>query len=670
MAHKPFQLVTDYAPGGDQPQAIAALVEGLECGQESQTLLGVTGSGKTFTMANVIQAVQRPTLILSHNKTLAAQLYNEMKGFFPYNAVEYFISYYDYYQPEAYIPRTDTYIEKTASINDNIDRLRHSATRSLYERRDVVVIASVSCIYGLGAPEAYFDAAIRVSVGDELDRQELLRHLVRTQYTRVELDFKRATFRVRGDVIEIFPAYEETKSLKLTLFGDEVEALVWVDALSGDVIERVDDVVIYPAIHYVTNKNTVNDAIDEIMDELKQQEAYFRSIGKNAEADRIRSRTYRDVEMIKQVGYCPGIENYSRVFDRRPPGTPPKTLMDYFANDFLMMIDESHVTLPQLRGMYHGDQARKNTLVDYGFRLPCARDNRPLRYEEFCERIGQRLFISATPTATELEQSSQVVEQVIRPTGLLDPLVSIHPTANQVDTLLAAIRERVAKDERVLITTLTKRMAEDLTEYYRALNVRVRFLHSDIKPLERIEILRDLRLGTFDVLVGVNLLREGLDLPEVSLVAIMDADKEGFLRSESSLIQTIGRAARNACGEVFLFADKITDSMQRAMKMTSDRREKQHAFNQANGIVPKTIKKPIANGLLELMGMKPEDRQKEVDAVIQQAETAHLSDDQLHELITQLNEQMEQAATLLEFEKAAALRDQIGALKNLLVVTA
>lgn len=669
MAHKPFQLVTDYAPGGDQPQAIAALVEGLECGQESQTLLGVTGSGKTFTMANVIQAVQRPTLILSHNKTLAAQLYNEMKGFFPHNAVEYFISYYDYYQPEAYIPRTDTYIEKTASINDNIDRLRHSATRSLYERRDVVVIASVSCIYGLGAPEAYFDAAIRVSVGDELDRQELLRHLVRTQYTRVELDFKRATFRVRGDVIEIFPAYEEKKSLKLTLFGDEVEALVWVDALSGDVIERVDEVVIYPAIHYVTNKNTVNDAIAEIMDELTQQEAYFRSIGKNAEADRIRSRTYRDVEMIKQVGYCPGIENYSRVFDRRPPGTPPKTLMDYFADDFLMMIDESHVTLPQLRGMYHGDQARKNTLVDYGFRLPCARDNRPLRYEEFCDRIGQRLFISATPTATELDQSSQVVEQVIRPTGLLDPIVSIHPTANQVDTLLAAIRERVSKDERVLITTLTKRMAEDLTEYYRALNVRVRFLHSDIKPLERIEILRDLRLGTFDVLVGVNLLREGLDLPEVSLVAIMDADKEGFLRSESSLIQTIGRAARNACGEVFLFADKITDSMQRAMTMTSDRREKQHAFNVANGIVPKTIKKPIANGLLELMGMTPEDRQKEVDAVIHQAETAHLSDDQLQELIVQLNEQMEQAATLLEFEKAAALRDQIGALKNLLAAT-
>jgi len=670
MAHKPFQLVTEYAPGGDQPQAIAALVDGLECGQEAQTLLGVTGSGKTFTMANVIQAVQRPTLILSHNKTLAAQLYNEMKGFFPHNAVEYFISYYDYYQPEAYIPRTDTYIEKTASINDNIDRLRHSATRSLYERRDVVVIASVSCIYGLGAPEAYFDAAIRVSVGDELDRQELLRHLVRTQYTRVELDFKRATFRVRGDVIEIFPAYEEKKSLKLTLFGDEVEALVWVDALSGDVIERVDEVVIYPAIHYVTNKNTVADAIDEIMEELKRQEAYFRSIGKNLEADRIRSRTYRDVEMIKQVGYCPGIENYSRVFDRRPPGTPPKTLMDYFADDFLMMIDESHVTVPQLRGMYHGDQARKNTLVDYGFRLPCARDNRPLRYEEFCDRIGQRLYISATPSETELSQSSQVVEQVIRPTGLLDPLVSIHPTANQVDTLLAAIRERVAKDERVLITTLTKRMAEDLTEYYRALNVRVRFLHSDIKPLERIEILRDLRLGTFDVLIGVNLLREGLDLPEVSLVAIMDADKEGFLRSESSLIQTIGRAARNACGEVFLFADKITDSMQRAIDMTADRRERQHAFNVANGIVPKTIKKPIANGLLELMGMTPEDRQKEVDAVIQQAETAHLSDDQLQELIAQLSEQMEQAATLLEFEKAAALRDQVGALKALLAPSA
>ncbi|MFN8615043.1 MAG: helicase-related protein [Vampirovibrionales bacterium] len=513
--------------------------------------------------------------------------------------------------------------------------------------------------------DAYFEAALRLRVGEELDRHELLRHLVRTQYHRVEVDFKRATFRVRGDVIEIFPAYEESRALKITLFGDEVEQLAWVQTLSGEVVERLEEAVVYPAIHYVTNKTGLKRAVAEILDELKTQEAYFKSIGKTVEADRLRSRTFRDVEMIKQVGYCPGIENYSRIFDGRLPGSPPKTLMDYFPNDFIVMVDESHVTLPQLRGMYHGDQSRKNTLIDYGFRLPCARDNRPLRYEEFGERVGQRLYISSTPGEEEIQSSTQVIEQVIRPTGLLDPLVSIHPTANQVDTLLVAINERVAKEERILITTLTKRMAEDLTEYFQSLHVRVRFLHSDIKPLERIEILRDLRLGTFDVLIGVNLLREGLDLPEVSLVAIMDADKEGFLRSESSLIQTIGRAARNACGQVFLFADKITDSMERAIATTAQRRQRQEAFNTQQGIVPQTIQKPIANGLLELMGLSPENHQAEVERLVTEAETAHLSDHQLEELIAQLTEQMEQAATLLQFEKAAALRDQVNALSRL-----
>ncbi len=661
----PFQLNAEYPPAGDQPAAINTLVEGLHLGHETQTLLGVTGSGKTYTMANVINEVQRPALIMSHNKTLAAQLYNEMKTFFPHNAVEYFISYYDYYQPEAYIPRTDTFIEKTASINDNIDRLRHSATRSLFERRDVIVVASVSCIYGLGAPDAYFEAALRLKIGDDVGRETLLRHLIRTQYKRVEVDFSRATFRIRGDVIDIYPAYEEGMFIRLELFGDELDSIAWVDEISGDTLEKPDNIVVYPAMHYVTDTRTVDTAISEIKAELDGQMALFHQLGKNVEAERITQRSARDMAMIKQVGYCNGIENYSRIFDGRPAGTPPKTLMDYFPDDFLLLVDESHVTLPQVRGMFHGDKARKDTLIDYGFRLPCARDNRPLTFEEFSDRIGQRIYISATPTQYELDESTQVAEQIIRPTGLVDPTITIHPTQHQVDTLLDAIKGRIDKDERVLITTLTKRMAEDLTEYYVALNVRVRYLHSDIKPLERIEIIRDLRLGHFDVLVGVNLLREGLDLPEVSLVAIMDADKEGFLRSESSLIQTIGRAARNATGEVFLFADKITDSMQRAMDETARRREKQMAYNTEHNIVPKTIAKPISNGLLEMMGLDPEKKSKLEEAENLKAETAHMSDAEVAALLEQLQEQMKAAAKLLEFEKAAALRDQWQALNAL-----
>lgn len=666
MQDKPFELNSEYAPGGDQPQAIEKLVDGLHCGNEAQTLLGVTGSGKTFTMANIINQVQRPTLIMSHNKTLAAQLYNEMKQFFPNNAVEYFISYYDYYQPEAYIPRTDTFIEKSASINDNIDRLRHSATRSLFERRDTIVVASVSCIYGLGAPDAYFDSAIRLTVGDEIERQELLTFLVRTQYNRVDLEFQRATFRVRGDIIDVFPAYEEERFLRLELFGDELDAIKIVDVQSGNTVEELTETVIYPAVHYIAKSNSIQQACKEIKTELDFQVENFRQLSKPLEAERIFQRTTRDIATIKHMGFCNGIENYSRVFDGRPAGSPPKTLMDYFPQDFLVLIDESHVTLPQVRGMYHGDKSRKDTLVDYGFRLPMARDNRPLKFDEFDDRVGQRIYISATPGSEELDNSTQVVEQIIRPTGLLDPVVTIHPTENQVDTLLDAINERVDRNERILITTLTKRMAEDLSEYYQSLNVRVRYLHSEIKSLERIEILRDLRLGEFDVLIGVNLLREGLDLPEVTLVAIMDADKEGFLRSESSLIQTIGRAARNACGEVFLFADTITGSMQRAMDETARRREKQMAFNKEHGIEPKTIIKPIANGLLEMMGLDPMEKMEAEKEKELAAQTAGMSDDDVQELINQLEAQMKHAAKMLEFEKAANLRDQWNALKGTL----
>lgn len=669
---KPFQLTSAYGPSGDQPEAIEMLTQGLNDGMESQTLLGVTGSGKTFSMANVIQRVQRPTLVISHNKTLAAQLYNEIREFFPENAVEYFISYYDYYQPEAYIPRTDTYIEKTASINEEIDRLRHSTTRSLFERRDVIVVSSVSCIYGLGLPDNYFKAAIRLHLGDEIEREELLKTLIRNQYQRNDLDLKRACFRARGDIIEIHPAHEE-RIIRLELFGDEVERISVVEPETGEVLDMPESVVIYPAIHYVANRDDVERATRQIQIELDERLKELLFMGKVLEAQRLEQRTMRDLEMIREIGYCNGIENYSRIFEDRPPGTPPKTLLDYFPDDFLLIVDESHVTIPQLRGMYHGDRSRKETLVDYGFRLPCSKDNRPLNFEEFMARIGQRIYVSATPSKYEIEQSSQIARQIIRPTGLLDPIVEVRPTLNQVDNLLDEIHKRAAKDERVLITTLTKRMAEDLTEYFESLNVRVRYLHSEIKPIERMEIIRDLRLGDFDVLIGVNLLREGLDLPEVSLVAIMDADKEGFLRSEASLIQTIGRAARNAAGVVILYADNITDSMEKAMNETTWRREKQMAYNAEHGITPQTIKKDISYGLLEVIGSMGGDEEdgngrsavkKSSQKLREEAEAIPAS--ALPGLIEELELEMKAAARMLEFEKAAQLRDQMNALRKVM----
>jgi excinuclease ABC subunit B len=673
MIEKPFRLSANYQPSGDQPQAIDKLVAGLNAGEIAQTLLGVTGSGKTFTMANVIQRIQRPTLVISHNKTLAAQLYNELREFFPENAVEYFISYYDYYQPEAYIPRTDTYIEKTASINEEIDRLRHSTTRSLFERRDVVVVSSVSCIYGLGLPENYFKAALRLQLGGEIDRDDLLRALIRNQYQRNDIDLKRACFRARGDIVEVYPAHEE-RVLRLELFGDEIERISVVEPTTGEILDMPQEVVIYPAIHYVANRDDVERATRQIQLELDERLRELYDMGKLLEAQRLEQRTLRDLEMIREVGYCNGIENYSRIFEDRAPGTPPKTLLDYFPKDFLLIVDESHVTIPQLRGMYHGDRSRKQVLVDYGFRLPCAKDNRPLNFDEFVERIGQRIYVSATPSAYELEQSAQVVQQIIRPTGLLDPVVEVRPTQNQVDNLLEEIQARSARNERVLITTLTKRMAEDLTEYFESLHIRVRYLHSEIKPIERMEIIRDLRLGDFDVLIGVNLLREGLDLPEVTLVVIMDADKEGFLRSESSLIQTIGRAARNAAGTVILYADTITDSMRRAMEETARRRELQMAYNRAHGIVPKTIQKDITYGLLDLIGSMSEEGE---DGVTSQKTKRHVEEVarsvpplQLPKLIEELEIEMKAAAKMLEFEKAAQLRDQMLALKQFLEKTA
>lgn len=662
MKHQSFQLASDYQPAGDQPQAITKLVDGLKSGYEAQTLLGVTGSGKTFTMANVIQAVQRPTLVVSHNKTLAAQLYNELKDFFPDNAVEYFISYYDYYQPEAYIARTDTYIEKEAQINDEIDRLRHSATRSLFERRDVIVVASVSCIYGLGMPENYFAAAVRVHVGDTLDRDEFLRRLVRNHYKRNDLSLSRTCFRARGDVVEVQPAYED-RLIRIEFFGDEVERLSILDPVTGEILEMTEEVVIYPALHYVANAEDTERAMIQIRQELEIRLAEFQSMGKLLEAQRLEQRTSHDLEMIRELGYCNGIENYSRIFENRAPGTPPRTLLDYFPQDFLLMVDESHVTLPQIKGMYHGDRSRKDNLVDFGFRLPCARDNRPLNNEEFWQRVGQRVYVSATPANFELQDSQQVVEQIIRPTGLLDPEVDVRKTLHQVDDLLAEIKLRVEKKERVLVTTLTKRMAEDLTEYLHGLDIKVQYLHSDIKSLERVTILRDLRLGVFDVLIGVNLLREGLDLPEVSLVAIMDADKEGFLRSESSLIQTIGRAARNSCGQVILYADHVTDSMKKAIETTQARRERQILHNQAHGITPTTIVKKFDNNLLDMVGAVQSEIDQDQQAIREEAEA--LGAEKLPQLIEELERAMRDAAKMLEFEKAAKLRDQLMALKAL-----
>ena len=655
-----FKLVSKYSPSGDQPKAINQLVNGVNMGFDAQTLLGITGSGKTFTIANVIEQIQKPTLIIAHNKTLAAQLYNEFRELFPENAVEYFISYYDYYQPEAYIPRTDTYIEKSASINEEIDRLRHNTTRSLYERKDVIVVASVCCIYGLGLPENYFKGAIELSVGMEISRENLLRHLVSVQYTRNDLVLERANFRARGDIVEIIPSYEKIIT-RIYFFGDEIEKLVRIDATTGEVIEAVEKTVIYPAVHYLAYDENVEETIGLIRQELQSRLAELNSQNKLIEAQRLEQRVKYDIEMIKEMGYCSGIENYSRIIERRPVGSAPATLLDYFRGDFLTVIDESHVTLPQIKGMSHGDAARKDTLIEYGFRLPCAKDNRPLKEEEFFNKVGQKIYISATPADFELTTSEQYVEQIIRPTGLVDPKIHVRPINSQIPDLKSEIEKRAKKDERVLITTLTKRMAEDLCDYFLQDGIRVRYLQSEIQSLERIEILRDLRLGEYDVLIGVNLLREGLDIPEVSLVAIMDADKEGFLRSETSLIQTIGRAARNSCGEVIMYADNMTESMEKAIKETERRRELQLEHNKKYGIIPQTIKKPIENNLLSLVASY---RNLE-DIVAEEMVDLGIDKKDLPKLITKLEKDMHKAAKILDFERAAEIRDQLKKLREM-----
>ncbi|HEY8391466.1 MAG TPA: excinuclease ABC subunit UvrB [Capillibacterium sp.] len=652
-----FKLVAPYSPRGDQPEAIDQLVSGLLNGARSQVLLGVTGSGKTFTMANIIARVNRPTLVIAHNKTLAAQLYSEFKEFFPENAVHYFVSYYDYYQPEAYIPQTDTYIEKDASINEEIDRLRHASTSALFERRDVLIVASVSCIYGLGSPEDYQGMTLSLKHGDVRTRDKILRRLVGIQYTRNDLGFTRGTFRVRGDVIEIIPVYGETV-IRIELFGDEVEKIMEVDPLTGEILGEKESVTIYPASHYVTSEEKMKKAIASIEAELETELARLRQEGKLLEAQRLEQRTRFDLEMMQEVGYCQGIENYSRHLTGRQPGEPPATLLDYFPDDFLLFIDESHVTIPQLRAMYAGDRSRKETLVRYGFRLPSALDNRPLRFEEFEKAINQVIFVSATPGPYELQQASQVVEQVIRPTGLLDPEVEVRPVKGQIDDLMEEIRQRTVKGERVLVITLTKRMAEDLTEYLEEAGFRVKYLHSEIHTLERVEILRDLRLGKFDVLVGINLLREGLDLPEVTLVAILDADKEGFLRSETTLIQIIGRAARNVNGKVIMYADQITDSMARAIKETNRRRSKQLRYNQEHNITPESVQKAVR----DLINLEQVAEEK----VVYQAKAEKMSRAEVEETINRLEEEMLAAAGRLEFETAAKLRDELKEWRKLL----
>lgn len=656
-----FVIHSGYRPSGDQPKAIESLAEGLNQGNDAQTLLGITGSGKTFTIANVIERVQKPTLIIAHNKTLAAQLYNEFKELFPDNAVEYFISYYDYYQPEAYIPRTDTFIEKSATINEEIDRLRHNTTRSLYERNDVIIIASVSCIYGLGLPENYFKGAITLTVGDTISREDLLHHLVSVQYSRNDLVLERATFRARGDIVEIMPSYEKIIT-RIYFFGDEIEKIVRIDNVTGEIIESPEKTTIYPAVHYLSYDENVEETIKLIRQELKNRLAELNSQNKLVEAQRLEQRVNYDIEMIKEMGYCSGIENYSRIIERRPEGSCPSTLLDYFQEDFLTVIDESHVTLPQLKGMYRGDAARKNTLIEYGFRLPCAKDNRPLKDTEFFDKVKQKIYISATPSEFEKTTSSQLVEQIIRPTGLIDPKISVRPIDTQIEDLKKEITKREEKNERVLITTLTKKMAEDLCDYFLQHGIRVRYLHSGIQSLERVEILRDLRLGEFDVLIGVNLLREGLDIPEVSLVAIMDADKEGFLRSETSLIQTTGRAARNACGEVIMYADKVTDSMKKAIDETNRRREIQIEHNKKYGIIPQTIKKPIENNLLSLVA----SYRNFEDLVAEEMIDLGIEEKDLPKLIDKLEKDMHKAAKILDFERAAQIRDQLKKLREMI----
>ena len=647
-----FEVVSEYTPSGDQPEAIDALSQGLENGLSEQTLLGVTGSGKTYTMAKVIERLQRPTLVLAHNKTLAAQLCSEFKEFFPNNAVEYFVSYYDYYQPEAYIPHTDTFIEKDSAINDEIERLRHSATSSLFERRDVIVVSSVSCIYGLGDPIDYANMVISLRPGMEYPQEKLLKKLISIRYERNDIAFERNKFRVRGDTVDVFPVYAKDYAIRIEYFGDEVDRISEINVVTGMPNRILNHVAIYPASHYVTTQEKMNRALTNIEKEMWERVEYFESQGKAIEAQRIRQRTQYDMEMMRELGYCTGIENYSRVISGREPGSPPMTLMDYFPKDYIMFIDESHVTLPQVRAMYNGDHARKETLVEYGFRLPSAFDNRPLKFDEFMERIPQVVYVSATPGEFERSRSGQIVEQVIRPTGLLDPEVEVRPVEGQIDDLMNEINIRAEKEERVLVTTLTIKMAEDLTSFLTDAGIRVRYMHHDVDTMERMEIIRDLRLGKFDVLVGINLLREGLDLPEVSLVAILDADKEGFLRSETSLIQTIGRAARNAEGKVIMYADTITPSMRRAIDETNRRRTLQNDFNQAHGITPKTIRKSVRD-LIEIS--------KDADEVMpdEKSRNKKMSKKEREETIAKLEKQMKEASKMLEFEYAAVLRDRI-----------
>ena len=662
-----FHLQAPYTPQGDQPTAIAALTAGVEGGDRFQTLLGATGTGKTFSIANVIAQTGRPTLVLAHNKTLAAQLCNELREFFPNNAVEYFISYYDYYQPEAYVPVSDTYIAKTASINEEIDMLRHSATRSLFERRDVIVVASISCIYGLGIPSEYLKAAVKFKVGDSLDLRGSLRELVNNQYLRNDLEIARGRFRVRGDVLEIGPAYED-RLVRIELFGDEVEAIRYVDPTTGEILKSLEEINIYPAKHFVTPKERLEEAIQAIRLELRQRLDHLQEQGRLLEAQRLEQRTTYDLEMLEQVGYCNGVENYARHLAGRVAGTPPECLIDYFPDDWLLVVDESHVTCSQLQAMYNGDQSRKQVLIEHGFRLPSAADNRPLKGDEFWEKARQTIFVSATPGSWELAQSQgHIVEQVIRPTGVLDPIVEVRPTDGQVDDLLGEIRTRADKQERVLVTTLTKRMAEDLTDYLAEHGVRVRYLHSEIHSIERIEILQDLRNGAYDVLVGVNLLREGLDLPEVSLVAILDADKEGFLRAERSLIQTIGRAARHVEGVALLYGDNLTDSMAKAISETERRRAIQHAYNIKHGITPSPAGKRAGNSILAFLEVSRRLTDEQMDQAIEQAENNDVPLESLPELITQLEDRMKVAAKNLEFEEAAGLRDRIKKLRQKLV---
>ena len=683
---QPFKVEAPFTPTGDQPTAIQSLTDGIERGEWAQVLLGATGTGKTFTMAKVIEVVQKPTLIIAHNKTLAAQLCSEFKSFFPNNAVEYFVSYYDFYQPEAYIPSSDTYIEKDASINDEIDKLRHSATMSLFERRDVIIVASVSCIYGLGDPEDYSDLVLSLRLGQTKSRDEILSKLVDIQYTRNDMNFIRGTFRVQGDTIEIFPAAYSERAIRVELFGDEIDRLVEVDALTGEVIAERKHVAVYPASHYVTTKEKMKIAVERIEAELDEQLAKLKAEDRLLEAQRLEQRTRYDIEMMQEMGYCSGIENYSRHMSERKAGEAPYTLIDYFPDDFLIMVDESHVTIPQVRAMYNGDRARKESLIEYGFRLPSALDNRPLKFDEFVERINQIVYVSATPGPYEMEVETNVAEQIIRPTGLLDPSIEIRPIKGQMDDLLGEIHKRAAKNERVLVTTLTKKMAEDLTEFLKEMGVRVRYLHSDIVTIERAEIIRDLRAGVFDVLVGINLLREGLDMPEVSLVAILDADKEGFLRSDTAMIQTIGRAARNVNGHVIMYADRVTGSMQRAMDETDRRRAVQEAYNIEHHITPKSVSKDVKE-LIELTkieedmvtdgkGLSPKKGKKKSSAAgmdhghepyAQDADAtkvAEITAEELYNKIEELDRQMKAAAKQLEFEKAAKLRDQLGELRQ------